>query len=956
MKFDRAVLAFLASLLLGGFADASQSASGDGRRVKIAGPLGSIVIEAENDDVIHFEAAAPTDDQDVERPLPVSAMLDPRRLRTSAKVSLVAGGLQTKNVEVRIDAAALCATVMSRADGREILRSCPFNLGADWKGLTIEGPRLRNLYGLGNYFQDPGTADGDWVGRVWDPLPNSYGNSLRPFQRGATSYAQFPILYGFGEAKDAFALLLDSVGKQMWTFNSEPYRAEFADDRVRWFAIAGADAREVRRRYMELTGKPPLPPKRIFGLWVSQFGYSNWTEAYDPVVSLRANGFPLDGLGMDLQWFGGRFFDRGADTRGSRMGALQFDESAFPNFRHEAEQLRRERGVNLMLIEESYVSKFLPEHERMARAGFLARSCATGAPVFLDSNPWWGVGGLIDWTNPAAGDAWHDEKRQPLYDLGITDHWTDLGEPEMFDPNGCYFGGRAHPQVHNQYNLKWVESIARGYERHQNLFRPTIMSRSGTSGLQRFGAGMWSGDIAANMASMTAHYRVQSSMSWSGIDYFSSDVGGFHRRKDTLDGDQDALFTQWLANAALFDFPMRSHVWNLGKNLKTSPDQIGDLESNRFNVWLRYKLAPYYYSLAWRASNVGDPVVPPMAWAFPEDANVRTMGNQKMIGPFLMGAILARYGQIERDVYLPRGTWIDFHTGDWRDSAGEWLRRAPNVQDGRVRAPLFARAGAILPMAKVDRKTMNALGRRDGEPPISDLSVRVYASAEATSFDVYEDDGETTRYRDGARAITRLAQRLDGARLRVDIGAIDGAGFAGLPASRNNLIEAFARSSAASAVSVNGASLEERSSEAELAAASSGWTNAGGGRILVKTGPTSVRAAKSIAIDLRPAPPLASINFICRGAATAVGEAIFVSGSIPELGGWAPERAVRLAPSAYPDWSGLVSGVPAGARFEWKCLKRREAGGPALAWQSGSNRFSATPASGGFAGAAEARF
>src|SRR3989338_4999275 len=112
---------------------------------------------------------------------------------------------------------------------------------------------------------------------------------------------------------------------------------------------------------------------------------------------------------------------------------------------------------------------------------------------------------MIDWSHPDAGNYWHDTKRQELYKLGITDHWTDLGEPEMYDPGACYFGfpeigKNRHGDIHNVYNLKWAEGIAAGYQRNGNRLRHYMMARSGASGMQRFGAGMWSGDVAANMA------------------------------------------------------------------------------------------------------------------------------------------------------------------------------------------------------------------------------------------------------------------------------------------------------------------------------------------------------------------------------------------------------------------------------------------------------------------------
>src|SRR5262249_12117198 len=151
--------------------------------------------------------------------------------------------------------------------------------------------------------------------------------------------------------------------------------------------------------------------------------------------------------------------------------------------------------------------------------------------TYLAKNPWWGKGGMIDWTNPAAADYWHDTKRQKLVDESILGHWCDLGEPEMYDEKSYYYGfpdlGRhAHADVHNLFSLLWIASIGRGYTRHGITRRPFMMARSGASGIERYGASMWSGDIGSRLSSLAAHLDVQMHMALSGIDYFGADIGG----------------------------------------------------------------------------------------------------------------------------------------------------------------------------------------------------------------------------------------------------------------------------------------------------------------------------------------------------------------------------------------------------------------------------------------------
>jgi alpha-glucosidase (family GH31 glycosyl hydrolase) len=120
---------------------------------------------------------------------------------------------------------------------------------------------------------------------------------------------------------------------------------------------------------------------------------------------------------------------------------------------------------------------------------------------------------------------WHDQRRQHLIDAGVIGHWTDLGEPENFNEQGWYFGLpetnlHDHTSIHNLYNLLWSQSIWDGYVRNSLNQRPFVLSRSGTAGSQRYGVAMWSGDIAANMPSLSEQMNVQMQMSLSGMDYF----------------------------------------------------------------------------------------------------------------------------------------------------------------------------------------------------------------------------------------------------------------------------------------------------------------------------------------------------------------------------------------------------------------------------------------------------
>ncbi len=387
------------------------------------------------------------------------------------------------------------------------------------------------------------------------------------FSGGRVANAQFPILYALGAGKDNYALFVDHVYPQFWAFNADPFVMQTTNAPLRWYVMTGRDLPDLRADYAELTGTPPVPPRQMFGLWVSEYGYESWDELTGVLNSMRAADFPLDGFVLDLQWFGGTGDE-------SQMGSLAWDDANFPDPAGAIAQLRDEYGLGIMTVEEPYVSETAAGYDEAAAQGVFVRRCADCPPISLDA--WWGTGSMVDWSSPDAAAWWHDQRRQHLIDEGVIGHWTDLGEPEEYSEAGWYAGlpesdQHDHASVHNLYNLLWSKSIWDGYQRNGTVTRPFILSRSGTAGSQRFGVAMWSGDIAANMPSHAEQMNAQMHMALSGIDYFGSDVGGFNRQAFDPVLGIDGMYTLWLANSALLDVPLRPHASNLQKSLPDRP-------------------------------------------------------------------------------------------------------------------------------------------------------------------------------------------------------------------------------------------------------------------------------------------------------------------------------------------------------------------------------------------------
>ncbi|MBU1174698.1 MAG: DUF5110 domain-containing protein [Alphaproteobacteria bacterium] len=620
-------------------------------------------------------------------------------------------------------------------EGEDLFALCDAEAGETGTSVALMSDASA-VYGLGQQFGNEGEARANRIGSKREGL-----NAMTGFNGGANGNTLIPIAY-FDRDGTRFALFLDNRYPQVWDFSMEPWRLTVKGGDLRLHVLTGDSLAELRRKYMMLSGTPPVPPKAMFGLWLSEYGFDTWAELDDKLGSLDQNGFPVAGIVLDLQWFGGV----GNSGGPSRMGSLEFDTRAFPEPKKKIAELAA-RGIGTMLIEEPYVDKSLPEFADLAERGFLARDAEGEALLTGPARQWWGHGGMIDWATPEAGAYWHDLKRQKLVDMGVVAHWTDLGEPEMFNPDNRYGDGLTEEQVHNSYNLLWLESIADGYRRNAPDRRVFMMSRSGAAGMQRLGAAMWSGDTGADFWSLIGQMPQQTHMMWSGIDYYGSDVGGFRRSAlshfdgaPSRDAAMDALYTQWLAYAALYEVPIRPHTENLCNCRETAPDRIGDLVSNRASLELRRRLLPYYYALAHKAWRDGEPVFPSLDYLYPEDGATVGISTTKMIGRDLVGAAVAAYGAKAAKVYLPRGKWYDFRDGTMLVSNGGYAE-LPLWRDGVFALPLLARDGAVVPVdTGGGTHALTVFGEGDGQ------------------FDWYDDDGETLAYQDGDFDLIRIGK------------------------------------------------------------------------------------------------------------------------------------------------------------------------------------------------------
>jgi alpha-D-xyloside xylohydrolase len=524
--------------------------------------------------------------------------------------------------------------------------------------------------------------------------------------------------------------------------------SEIANE-IDYYFIKGNNADEVISGYRTVTGKAPIVPKWAMGFWQSRERYPRQDTILNVVKAFRKRKIPLDNIVLD--WF---YWPE------NKWGSHEFDTIRFPDAKNMVSELHNNLHANIMI---SVWPKFytgIDHYKEMEEKGYLYKR-----NVEKKRKDWVGPGYLstfYDAFNPGARKLFWDQMNEHLNSKGFDAWWLDASEPDMqsnisleerkltmsptaLGPGAKYFN--AFPLM----NAKGIYEEQRMTNPDKRVF---ILTRSAYAGQQRFGASTWSGDIASRWSDMKDQISAGVNFSLSGLPYWTMDIGGFALEnrygaygdkptKENLDEWRE-LNTRWYQFGAFCpifrvhgQFPYRE-VFNI------APENHPAYQSMLYYDKLRYRLMPYFYTLAGKAYHDDYTLMRGLVMDFGKDKNVLNINDQFMAGPSLLINPVCEYKARERQVYLPSTTnWYDLYTGKYYEGG-----RALNVKAALGTIPVFVKEGSILPVGPEIQYT--------NEKPDSNLTLYIYAGKNV-NFDLYEDESINYNYEHGAFTVTPLS-------------------------------------------------------------------------------------------------------------------------------------------------------------------------------------------------------
>lgn len=662
--------------------------------------------------------------------------------------------IQTHDARVEIDANPVEIRVFGRT-GSLIARI-----------LDPSGGTIRVNHASDSFY---GIDSSDVWGNVEDRLTRADGGVVRSGIQGSAN--------GPWTFSTDFGVLVDAPAGQFFadpgwlTFRPPPSLAPT-------FYVLVGPPKSTLSQAAAITGLPPMLPKWAFGFLNSQWGIQQ--DQLDQIVAAyRQKDIPLTAFALDFDYKAW-----GEDN----YGEFRWNTALFPDGASGAlaDRLRRQNVSLIGIMKPRVIVQ--NASGAMTQTGRDLETYGCGYPgqapyedyfVKLPARD-------IDFSKPECR-AWYWSQSRAFLQSGIAGWWND--EADISAAGYVFDQRQGTGMARAMYEGQRGDGPARVFNLNRNFFL----------GAQRYAYALWSGDIESSFDSMTRQPVRMLASANVGASMWTMDAGGFINTPPA----SSETYARWIAFAAMTPI-MRVHGY---QNETRQPWVYGPAAEAAATQAIRFRrrLFPYIYAHERIRHETGIGIVRPMVVEFPDDPALANVTSQWMFGQFLLASPVLAAGQTSHALYLPRGIWTNYATGERFSGPGSI--NVPVAPGDWSALPLFVREGAII-----------ATLPDSAEEPARIINLDVFAGPEKTAFDYYEDDGLTYGYETGAY----FSQTIEAQRASGQVGlAIHPSKGSYQPGVQTYLVRLVGTRSAR--VVVNGREIQKAASADALRSMSLGW-------------------------------------------------------------------------------------------------------------------------------------
>ena len=273
------------------------------------------------------------------------------------------------------------------------------------------------------------------------------------------------------------------------------------------YTVFAGNGDEVIASYRELTGPAPMMPLWSLGYIHCRERYNTQAELLENAREFRERKLPIDMIVQDWQYWGKYGWN-----------AMKFDEDRYPDPGSMMKELH-EMDVRLMISVWSKIDAQSEVGKQAKEKGY-----------YIPGSDW------IDFFNPDAAAFYWQNFRTGLLKYGIDAWWQDATEPENDDLQNRRINREQTPgEVYrNVYPMYVSKTIYEGLRQDDPDRRAMIFTRSGFSGMQRYAAATWSGDVGHDWETLRRQIVGGLGQMATGLPWWSYDAGGFSVRATSI--------------------------------------------------------------------------------------------------------------------------------------------------------------------------------------------------------------------------------------------------------------------------------------------------------------------------------------------------------------------------------------------------------------------------------------
>lgn len=471
---------------------------------------------------------------------------------------------------------------------------------------------------------------------------------------------------------------------------------------------------EALQDFYKLTGNTPLLPRFAMGNWWSRYYRYTQDEYQQLMLEFKKREIPFSVAVIDMDWHLVNIDPK----YGSGWTGFTWDEELFPNHKAFLDFLHEE-GMEVTL--NLHPAEGIAAHEKCYQevAEHMGVDAASEEKV------------LFDVADPKFVEMYFEKILHPMEEEGVSFWWMDWQQgsttkiPEL-DPLWML----------NHYHYVDMQIANK---------RPLIFSRYSGPGSHRYPIG-FSGDAFATWESLDFQPYFTANASNIGYGWWSHDLGG---HLPSIRDDE--LITRWV-QLGVFSPIARLHSCNNPFQAK-EPWRYNKIaeESMVSFLRLRHRLIPYLYTMNYISHMKNIPLVQPLYYISPDqdsaysyNRNEYLFGSEMLVSPITTKADSVTDCGCSK-TYLPKGMWFDFF-----NSRKYYGGRCIKVYRDIYSMPVFVKAGGIIPLAEPEHVNDICNPKK--------MSIVVFPGAD-NNFTLYEDDGKTMNYQNGAYVETRFSYR-----------------------------------------------------------------------------------------------------------------------------------------------------------------------------------------------------